>query len=167
MKHLLAALPLVLCALAPRAEVTQYAWTIDWSTSADQSGILSFDDLGDLSPRGYVWGDVAPPPPAFIDGLPPGFDVFGSLSYVGGQVIEVRGCDDALTLCADSSGVPGGYSRAVFTLSGVGSAQRTTSGFESGVTTFLPLAPIPEPGTLLLLASGLVGIGWLTRHRRR
>jgi PEP-CTERM motif len=165
MKRLFAALPLVLFALAPRAEVTRYAWTIDWTTSADQSGTLSFDDGGDLSPRGYVWGDVAPPPPSFIDGLPPGFDAFGSLSFVGGVVIEVRGCDDAANFCADGSTGPG-YTRALFTLSGPGNAQRTTAGFESGVTTFTPIAAIPEPGTLALLFAGVAGIGLFTRRRR-
>jgi len=195
MKRYWAALLLALCASAPRAAVTSYAWTIDWSLSPDTSGTLSFDDLSDASSRGYLWGQVGAPLPHFITGLPPGFDASGSLSFVGGSVIELRGCDDAVAFCAEGPIVAAGYSRAVFMLSGSGSAERATfafegdpSGtpcaassaasllapscfaFESGVTTFrqiTPTPPIPEPGTLALLLAGLGGIAFLARHRRR
>jgi len=195
MKPYLAALLLALCATAPRAAVTSYAWTIDWALSPDSSGTLSFDDMSDPSSRGYLWGQVGAPLPDFITGLPPGFDASGSLSFVGGSVIELRGCDDAVAFCAEGPIVAAGYSRAVFTLSGSGSAERATFAFvgdptgtpcaaasassllapscftfESGITTFTqvtPTPPVPEPGTLALLLAGLGGIAFFARHRLR
>lgn len=188
MVRFLAALLLVLCASAPRAAVQSYAWTIDWASGPDAAGTLSFDDMSDASARAYVWGQDALPLPSFITGLPPGFEATGSLAFDGASVIELRGCDDALTFCGVSPIAAGGYSRAVFSLSGTGSAERAvlhTQGgaacdpasgatldrscfaFESGRTTFVQVTPIPEPGTLVLLLAGVIGMGWFTRRRQR
>lgn len=183
-----ASLLLTLCSLASRATQTTYEWTIDWANSADLSGTLVFDDLGDNSPRTFNWIYYGPPPPDNIQGLPPGFGALGSLAFDGSFVTGVRGCSDTETFCSSSDIVISGYSSFEFTLSGNGSATGasyvggpavctpTSSlsslpsscfAFQSGITTFsvaTPVTPVPEPSTWALLLAGLLGLTLLARR---
>jgi PEP-CTERM motif len=183
-----ASLLLSLCSVASYAMQTTYEWTIDWTQSADQSGMLVFDDLGDNSPRTFNWIYYGAPPPSNIQGLPPGFGAQGSLTFDGSFVSRLRGCNDIETFCSTGGIVISGFTLVEFSLSGNSSATRASYvggptgcapasslsslppncfAFESGITTFAvatPLTPVPEPSAWALLLAGLAGLALYGRR---
>lgn len=62
-------------------------------------------------------------------------------------------------------GLPGGMVHLEFNISPLFSALTYTADFSGEVKG--DLAPVPEPATLLLLGSGLVGMGWFGRKRMK
>lgn len=177
-----------------QAEVLTYEWSIDWQNGLDQSGVLSFDDESNPSPRSVQWLPVyGPPVPPTIAGLPLWLQGFGFLSFDGNAVSGLDGCSDYFEACSDSFATAVGWTRASFSLGARGDATRWTFSYtgsdpdsycnnafsllppscfsiDRGITTFTevePAAPIPEPSTWKQIAAGLLALGLLLRRQAR